>query len=112
MPKKIIDMGEMTFQSGEFVPPYTSIKPLGNQVLVERICESELSNSTILQTSGDKPSHQAYILGLGPMIPKDYGLVVGARVLLQGSFVPVPKNGNEKREKNLVLPDMIKAILE
>lgn len=88
-----------------------SIVPVGNQVLVERLNESELINSSLLISTDSKPSNQGYILAIGPMVSKELNLKVGDRVFLQGSYVPVPNFDNSSREKNLLYPDMIKAIL-
>lgn len=88
-----------------------AIIPVGNQVLVERLTESELSTSSLHLTGGEKSSNQGYVLALGPQVNREYGIKVGDRVLLQGNFVPVPNFDDSKREKNLLLPDYIKAIL-
>lgn len=88
-----------------------SITPVGNQILVERLNESELINSSLLISTESKPSNQGYILAIGPTVSKDLNLKVGDRVFLQGSYVPVPNFDNSNREKNLLYPDMIKAVL-
>lgn len=87
------------------------VAPVGNQVLVERLNEDELVASSVIISNKTTPSNQGYILAIGPLVVKDYGLKVGDRVLLQGSFVPVPNFTKSNREQNLVFPDMIKAIL-
>jgi len=107
--KSIVDAGGNDFV--EAAKPITGVVPLGNQVLVERLSEGELSGSSLIIEVQDKPSNQAYVLAMGPQVNKEYGLKIGDRVLLQGSFVPVPVYGDSKRERNLVFPDMIKAIL-
>ena len=89
-----------------------SIVPVGNQVLIERLTVEEATGaSTILSVNSSELSNQAIILDIGPMVPKDYGISVGDRVMLQGSFVPADLAG-EHSNKNLVFPDMIKAILK
>lgn len=88
-----------------------AVAPVGNQVLVERLNEDELVASSVIISNKTTPSNQGYILAIGPLVVKDYGLKVGDRVLLQGSFVPVPNFTKSNREQNLVFPDMIKAIL-
>lgn len=87
------------------------VEPVGNQVLVERLNEDELISSSVILSNKTTPSNQAYVLAIGPLVVKDYGLKVGDRVLMQGSFVPVPDFAKTGREQNLVYPDMIKAIL-
>ncbi|RDJ35255.1 MAG: hypothetical protein DWQ19_10600 [Crenarchaeota archaeon] len=86
------------------------VKPLGNQVLVERLKNSDVHTSSILSVNSDEYSNQAIVLDLGPMVPEKYGLEVGQRVVLQGNYVPFALE-DDHREKNLVLPDMIKAVL-
>lgn len=93
------------------VKTVVSVEPVGNQVLVERLNEDELISSSVILSNKTTPSNQGYVLGIGPLVVKDYGLKVGDRVLLQGSFVPVPDFSKNGREQNLVYPDMIKAIL-
>ena len=90
-----------------------SVLPVGNQVLVERIFESELLEfeTELLVSTNDKPSNQGFVLAIGPTVDDKVNIKVGDRVLLQGSFVPVPKYGTGTREQNLVYPDMIKAVL-
>lgn len=88
-----------------------SITPVGNQVLVERLNESELINSSLLISTNSSPSNQGYVLAIGPMVSKECNIKVGDRVFLQGSYVPLPNFDNSNREKNLLYPDMIKAIL-
>jgi co-chaperonin GroES (HSP10) len=97
-------------QTGK-VPPFTKVEPVGNQVLIERFFESELVKSNLALAGSNKPSNQAVVLAIGPLVNKDLNIKVGNRVLLQGTFVPVPNDDPEAREKNLVLPDMIKAVL-
>jgi co-chaperonin GroES (HSP10) len=87
------------------------VEPFGNQVLVERLNEDELLGSSVIISNKTTPSNQGYVLAIGPLVVKDYGLKVGQRVLLQGSFVPVPNFTKSEREQNLVYPDMIKAVL-
>jgi len=99
-----------TEQTGR-IPPFKTVKPVGNLVLVERLWESELSQSTLLAAGEDKPSNQGYILDIGPLVNKELNIKVGDRIILQGSFVPVANEDKKARERNLVLPDMIKAVV-
>ena len=102
MPKKALEV---------IIKSIKNVVPVGNQVLVERLTEGETLGSTLLTSNSDKPSNQGIVLAIGPQVNKENGIKVGDRVLLQGSFVPVPKYDDSHREKNLVLPDMIKAVL-
>lgn len=86
------------------------IVPVGSQVLVERLKVSDINPSSILSVNSDEYSNQAIVLDLGPMVNQAYGIKTGDRVVLQGSYVPFILDGDH-REKNLVLPDMIKCVL-
>lgn len=104
-------------------PPVKAVKPLGGQVLVEVYKEEEVSppSSIILpdisKNKGDRGvggAPQGRILDIGPGLPKEFGVKIGDRVLLQGSFVPLPKLSDQRdgdRERALVEPHTIKAIL-
>lgn len=110
MKNKIVDA-----TGGDFVKAAKKIKkilPAGNQVLVQRITEDELIGSSFVISTQKQSSNQGYIVAIGPTVSKDCGLNVGDRVLLQGSFVPVPQyDGDNDHEQNLVFPDMIKGII-
>jgi co-chaperonin GroES (HSP10) len=105
-------------------PDIKAVKPLGGQVLVEILLEEEVSpqSNIILPDSargkgntGVGGAPQGYVLDIGPGLPAGFGIKVGDRVLLQGAFVPLPKlsdNRNGSRERALVEPHTIKAILE
>jgi len=106
---KIIDMTGNAITTA--APKIKEIIPTGNQVLVERLKASEVNPSSVVLSSGDEDSNQAYILALGPQVSKEYGIKVGDRVFLQGSFVPAVGLDNDVRQKNLIYADMIKAVL-
>jgi putative aminopeptidase FrvX len=56
--------------------------------------------------------NQAFILDIGPAVEEDkYGIKIGDRVLLQGTFVPVPKF-RKGRELAIVDPHAIKCVLD
>lgn len=105
-------------------PGIKAVRPLGAQVLVEVFLEEEVApeSSIILpdvaKNKGDRGvggAPQGRVLDIGPGLPKEFGIKVGDRVLLQGSFVPLPKlaDGRDgKRERALVEPHTIKAVLE
>lgn len=103
-------------------PPVKAVKPLGGQVLVEVFSEEEISTSQLILPDNAKNkgglgvggAPQGRVLDIGPGLPQDFGIKVGDRVLLQGSFVPLPKmsdNRDGDRERALVEPHTIKAIL-
>lgn len=105
-------------------PDIKAVKPLGGQILVEILLEEEVSpqSSIILPDSAKNKGNanvggapQGYVLDIGPGLSPAFGVKVGDRVLLQGAFVPLPKlsdNRNGSRERALVEPHTIKAILE
>ena len=88
--------------------------PGATLVLVGMLDAKEILG-TVLEVPGESPdvgSPQGHILKVGSMVDPDFGLEPGQRVLLQGTFVPVPQYGDEDRIKGLVNPHDIKAILE
>lgn len=103
-------------------PPIRAVKPLGGQVLVEVFTEEEVSESQLILPDNAKNkgglgvggAPQGRVLDIGPGLPSEFGVKVGDRVLLQGSFVPLPKLNDHRdgdRERALVEPHTIKAIL-
>jgi len=89
-------------------------KPVGFNVLVEMLTPNELLNTKLTLTGSDAKgiAPQAYILAIGPGVPIDqYGFKVGDRVLLQGTYVPVPELDEADRKCGLVEPHNIKATL-
>jgi len=92
----------------------TGAKATGTFILVEKLTEAECENTPIILPNGEqsKNSNQAYIVDVGPALEKDkWGLNVGDRVLLQGSFVPVPVKSEHGRELAIVTPHDVKAVL-
>lgn len=87
-------------------------KAAGHTVLVEMLTEQEASGTTLIVST--EPSKQAYVLDLGPLLlsqEKQCGLKVGDRVLLQGSYVPLPLKGEGNRVLGVVDLHNIKAVL-
>jgi co-chaperonin GroES (HSP10) len=105
-------------------PSIKAVRPLGAQVLVEVFLEEEVSPDSIIilpdnaKNKGDRGcggAPQGRVLDIGPGLSKEFGIKVGDRVLLQGSFVPLPKLADGRdgdRERALVEPHTIKAVLE
>lgn len=105
-------------------PAIKAVRPLGAQVLVEVFLEEEVApeSSIILpdvaKNKGDRGvggAPQGRVLDIGPGLSESFGIKIGDRVLLQGSFVPLPKLSDERhgaRERALVEPHTIKAVLE
>ena len=89
-----------------------SVEPAGGLVLVELLSDNEMLG-TKLELVGavqTKECPQAYVLKFGPFFPKDTGIEKGDRVLIQGSYIPVP-NFDGGREKAIMEYHAIKAIL-
>lgn len=89
-------------------------KATGTFILVEKLTEEECANTPIILPNGEqtKNSNQAYIVDIGPALEADkWGIAVGNRVLLQGSFVPVPAKSPSGRELAIVTPHDLKAVL-
>ncbi len=90
-----------------------SVKPTLSLVLVEHLNAADVNTTQlIVNENSNYGSPQAYVLELGPSVSKDSGIKVGDRVLLQGSYVPVPNFDHNVRERGLVEMHNIKAILQ
>jgi co-chaperonin GroES (HSP10) len=96
------------------VPKISGIKPTGSQILVELLTPQEvLGTGMIVGDQAEVGSPQAYILDFGPSLKaEEAGLQIGNRVLLQGSYVPVPKFDDNARRRGLVELHGVKAVLE
>lgn len=95
------------------LPKIVGIKPILSQVLVEHLKAQEVAgvNNLILDDKSDYGFHQAIVLAVGPGVkPDDVGFKVGDRVMLQGSFVPMP-NYDNGREKSIVEIHSIKGVV-
>ena len=90
----------------------TKCVPCGNQILLELLTAQEMMNTKIIvnETKNIK-EFQAVILGIGPLVSENYGFKAGDRVLLSGNGVPVPNYDDSERDKILMEPQCIKAIL-
>lgn len=89
------------------------IKPILSQVLVEQLSGQEAAGveSLILSEGSSYGDNQGYVLAFGPGIkPDEVGLKVGDRVVLQGTFVPLP-NYDGGRPKAVVELHSIKGVL-
>jgi hypothetical protein len=97
-------------------PKIKSVEPTGSQILVELLTSQELLGTSMIvndNTAANAGAPQGYVLKLGPTLNADnWGIKVGSRVLLQGSFVPVPKYNDNKRSQGLVEIHAVKALLE
>lgn len=90
----------------------TKCTPCGYQILLELLTAQEMLNTKlILNENKTMREFQAVVLAVGPMLKEDYGFKVGDRVLLSGTGVPVPNYDNSERDKILMEPQSIKAVL-
>jgi co-chaperonin GroES (HSP10) len=95
-------------------PKVASVSPVGSQILIEMLSSQEILGTTLtIKENSVVGAPQGYIRAVGPNVDlKSWTFKVGDRVLLQGSYVPVPKlSEDQKRLMGLVEPHGIKAIL-
>ncbi len=84
-------------------------KATGSFILVEMLTEGEASGSKLV--TSEKQSNQGYVLDIGPALDGKWGIKVGDRVLMQGTFTPVPKANLEDRDLSICDAHCIKCIL-
>lgn len=91
----------------------TGVRAAGTMILVEMLTPQEAMGTKLALGVNAKPSApQGYIVDIGPAIKADeWGIKVGDRVLLQGTYVPVPYS-NGQREFGVVMPHDIKCVLQ
>jgi hypothetical protein len=97
------------------VPKIKSVRPFGSTILVEMLNADEALGTRmyIKQDASVSGAPQAYILAFGPKLnSEEAGLKVGDRVMLQGTFVPVPKYDNSTRNRGIVEIHNVKAVFE
>lgn len=94
------------------MPKVKAVKPCGSQVLIELLTVQEMLNTDlIVETAKATPEFQGIILAVGPMYQDVFGFKVGDRVQLSGAGVPVPNFDDGYRQKILMEPNSIKAVL-
>jgi hypothetical protein len=99
--------------TGPTLPKIVGVKPTGSQIMVEILTAQEaLGTNMHVTDQAEVGSPQAYITAFGPGLKEDVGLKIGDRVLLQGTFVPVPKFDNNPRRRGLLEVHNVKAVLE
>jgi len=84
-------MAELIYGNGgglNTVPAIKDVKPLGTNVYVEVLSVQE-SVGTKLDLPGttELRVNEAYVLGVGPRVPKEHGLKKGQRVFISGPIV-------------------------
>ena len=93
--------------------PVSNCKPCGSQVLLELLTVQEMMGTELVLTN-KKPAgeYQAVVLAVGPGLKENnWGFVVGDRVLLSGTGVPVPDFNYSGKDKVLMEPHSIKGVL-
>jgi hypothetical protein len=98
------------------LPAISGVHPIGSQVLVELLTPQEIMGTSLHINSESKTLNgapQAYVLEVGPAVDPNWGIRTGQRVVLQGTFVPLPEAASlgSHRPKATVDPHTIKAIL-
>lgn len=96
------------------VPTVKGVKPCGSQVLLEVLTKQELMNTVLTVTDNTDPKVplQAYVVAVGPGFNHDsWGFNIGDRVLLSGSGVMAPNWDNSSRDRFLMEPHAVKAVL-
>jgi co-chaperonin GroES (HSP10) len=90
-----------------------AVKPAGNQVLLELLTAQEVFGTKIIvKNSTTYKEFQAIVIDEGPLAKCDqYGFKIGDRVILSGNGVPVPNLDNTGRDRVLMEPNCVKAIL-
>jgi co-chaperonin GroES (HSP10) len=90
-----------------------AVKPAGNQVLLELLTAQELFGTKIIvKESKTYKEFQAIVIDEGPLAKCDqYGFKIGDRVILSGNGVPVPNLDNTGRDRVLMEPNCVKAVL-
>ena len=91
-------------------------KPVGSTIMVEHLTEQEMLGTTLhiagkgKSTAGDV--QQSYVVAVGPGFkPADWGFDVGDRVLVVGSYNPVPYTEEGGRERGIVEPHNVRGVL-
>lgn len=95
------------------VPSISEVVPFGSSILIEHLSAQELLGTELYVSEDTKVdgAPQAYIVALGSKLNEDSGLKVGDRVIVQGTFVPMPSLAHNGRVRGVVEVHNIKAIL-
>ena len=98
------------------VPKIIGCRPVGSQVLVEHLTDNEMLGTTMILPGGKTSGHevqQSIVLDYGPSFdPKTWGYDKGDRVMVVGSYNPVPKISDDQvREMGIIEPHNVRAVL-
>ena len=97
------------------LPEIVDVKAYGSYVFVEVLTPAEvLQTKLTLSTNTTVPVNEAYVLDVGPQVPKDYGLSVGDRVFIDGGITFAPNYGDYRwasdgRKRGMVTFSAIKG---
>ena len=95
------------------VPKVKNVHPFGSTILVEMLNANEILGTKLtVKDTANVGAPQAYVIEVGPKLDKDAGVKAGDRVLLQGTYVPVPKLAGDTRSRGIVELHNVKAVLE
>jgi len=91
-------------------------KPVGSQILVEHLTDNEMLGTSLALPggkSGNNSVQQSIVLDYGPGFdPKSWGYDKGDRVMVVGSYNPVPKfSDSQEREMGIIEPHNVRAVL-
>ena len=98
------------------VPPIKNVKPLGTCVYVDVLSAQESMGTNLdLPGSTEVRVNEAYVLDVGPRVPKEHGLEVGQRVFISGPIVFGPdyqdyKYDTDGRKRGMVDYSAIKGL--
>lgn len=109
------ELVDHTGESFSTVPGVAGVTPTGSQVLIEFLTAQELSGVTSIFVSDKtetKVTLQGYVKAVGPSVKcADWGFKVGDRVLISGTGVMSPNHDGSKRDRFLMEPHAVKAVL-
>jgi hypothetical protein len=88
------------------------VKAIGSGVLVEMLKPDEALGTKLYVGKDTQTPPQGFIIDIGPALKgEEWGIKIGDRVVLQGSFVPLPKFGDGSRDLGMVEAHAIKCVL-
>ena len=99
------------------VPKVADVKALGTGVFVELLSARETIDTDIELIGGvGSLTNEAYVLDIGPRVPKEHGLEVGQRVFIDGNITFGPDYGDYRfsedgRKRGTVEYSTVKGII-
>jgi co-chaperonin GroES (HSP10) len=91
-------------------------KPVGSQVMVEHLTDQEMLGTKLAIVGKGKNKsadvQQSYVVAVGPNFKEEtWGFKVGDRVMVVGSYNPVPVRSVNDRELGIVEPHNVRGVL-